>query len=157
MKIFPLIKLVLPIVFPSWRFFSSIGPSPRIDLAFFKNEGESPEIWIPFRPIPLQITIGQHLTRLFHSPKWNERMYINSCAERLFEGGDSFYLTEISKRLLIAIEQGEIPAPENARFMQFRIRAIYSEDTDANKMGQVKDELFLQSPTYALVNAEVNA
>ncbi len=150
-----MINSLLPIIFPSWRFFSSIGPSPRIDLGFVAREGDSPEIWIPFRPIPQQITFVEQIIRLFHNPHWNERLYINSCAERLFEGGDQFYLAEIANRLLASIAQGEIVSPANERFMLFRIRAIYSEDTDANKMGQVKDELFLQSPTYALVNAEV--
>lgn len=126
-------------------------------MGFVADEGTCPDNWIPFRPIPTQVTFTEQVIRLFHNPTWNELLYINSCAERLFEGGDSFYLAEIAKRLLVAIGQGEIPAPTNARFMQFRIRAIYSEDTDANKMGQVKDELFLQSPTYALVNAEVKS
>jgi hypothetical protein len=147
------IKLLLPILFPSWRFFSSIGPSPRIDVGFVAEESGSPESWNPFRPIPQHITLMQQLIRLFHNPQWNELLYINSCAERLFEGGDVFYREEIAQRLLRSIALGEVVPPANAKFMQFRIRAIYSEDTDANKMGQVKDDLFLQSQTYALVAA----
>ncbi len=150
-----LIKLLLPILFPSWRFFSSIGPSPRIDVGFIAEAGGAPESWIPFRPIPSKIMFTQQIIRLFHNPQWNELLYMNSCAERLFEGGDVFYREEIAQRLLKSIELGEIVSPANARFMQFRIRAIYSEDTDANKMGQVKDELFLQSQAYVLVNAGV--
>lgn len=148
-----LVKLLLPILFPSWRFFSSIGPSPRIDLGFFAEEGESPAHWIPFRPIPPKIVFSQHIVRLFHNPEWNELLYINSCAERLFENGDEYYLEEIARRLLNSIQQGEIALPGNARFMQFRIRAIYSEDIDANKMGQIKNELFFQSQAYVIVNA----
>lgn len=150
-----LLRWLLPIIFPSWRFFSSIGPSPRIDVGFVADEGACPDNWISFRPIPPQITFTQQIIRLFHNPQWNELLYINSCAERLFEGGDSFYLTEIANRLLASIAQGEISPPANARFMLFRIRVIYSEDTDASNMGQVKDEVFLQSQAYALVNAEV--
>jgi hypothetical protein len=147
------IKLLLPILFPSWRFFSSIGPSPRIDVGFVAEAGNSPDVWVPFRPIPSKITFTQQIIRLFHNPQWNELLYINSCGERLFEGGDVFYREEIAQRLLKSIALGEIVRPANAKFMQFRIRAVYSEDTDANKMGQVKDELFLQSHAYELIAA----
>lgn len=83
-------------------------------------------------------------------------LYINSCAERLFDSGDEYYLEEIARRLLNSIQQDEIVLPGNARFMQFRIRVIYREDIDAKKMGQIKNELFFQSQAYAIVNAGAN-
>lgn len=144
------VKLLLPVLFPSWRFFSSIGPSPRIEVAFVVEEDASPNTWIPFRPIPSQLTFIRHLIRLFHNPVWNELLYINTCAERLFEGADEFYLKEIANRLLHAIQRGELAIVDDARFMHFRILAVYSEDAASNQMGSVRTDVFLQSQAYRL-------
>lgn len=150
MKISNTIKLVLPILFPSWRFFSGIGISPRFDVAFVASDGDEPSEWILFRPLPESLSFWQHFKRLSHNPQWNEDLFLNSCAERLFEGGGNFYPQEIAIHLLTAIHSGEVRAPEAGGFMCFRIRAIYSEDAPANCMGQVRDEVVFQSGCYAL-------
>ncbi len=150
MNISNTIQLVLPILFPSWRFFSGIGVSPRFDLAFVSADGNVPSEWIPFRPLPKTLTFRQQVTRFLFNPQWNELLFLNSCAERIFEGGDDFYRQEIAKHLLDAIYSGEVRAPESDRFMYFRIRAIYSEDTTANCVGKIKDEVVFQSGCYAL-------
>lgn len=148
-----MIKLLFPILFPSWRFFSSIGPSPRIELGFVTDIHGAPECWSLFRPIPGRLTFIENLIRLCHNPQWNELLFINTCAERFFEEGDDFYIEEISKRLLNAVSSGAVVAPGNAQFMLFRIRAIYSETVAANQMGQVRDEVFMQSQPYQLIRA----
>ena len=150
MNISNTIKLMLPIVFPSWRFFSGIGVSPRFDIAFIATEGDEPSEWIPFRPLPESLSIWQHFTRLVHNPKWNEHLFLNSCAERFFEGGGDFYQQEIATYLLNAIHSGEVNAPKTKGFMCYRIRAIYAEDAPANCMGQVRDDVVFQSGSYAL-------
>lgn len=146
-----MIKLLFPILFPSWRFFSSIGPSPRIELGFVAEEAEVPIDWAPFWPIPQTLTFTQKLVRLWHNPKWNERLFINTCAERLFESNDDFYVEEIARRLLNAIHTGEVNVPDDAQFMAFRIRAVYTEVFAANVMGQVINEVFMTSPLYPLI------
>ncbi len=145
-----LIKLLLPILFPSWRFFSSIGPSPRIDLGFVDGEERLPDSWVLFRPIPQQISKTEQFICFFHNPAWNEFLYINTCAENLFEAKGDYYPEEISRRLLNAVARGEIPVPEGARFLRFRIRAIYSEDAPADQIGQLRDEVFFVSSPYSL-------
>lgn len=154
MNISNMIKLLLPILFPSWRFFSGIGISPRFDLAFVSAEGDEPSVWIPFRPLPKTLSFWQYLKQLIHNPRWNEHLFLNSCAERLFENGGDFYRQEIATRLFNAICSGEVAVPEATNFMCFRIRAIYSEDAPANCIGQVKDEVVFQSDCYALATHE---
>ena len=150
MNISNTIKLVLPILFPSWRFFSGIGVSPRFDVAFVAAVGDEPSAWIPFRPLPEALTFWQHFKRFVHNPQWNEHLFLNSCAERLFDGGGDFYQQEIATHLLNAIHAGEVSAAAAGRFMCFRIRAIYSEDAPANCMGRVRDDVVFQSGCYAL-------
>lgn len=150
-----MIKQFLPILFPSWRFFSGIGPSPRIELGFVLESNEAPGHWIAFRPIPRRLTFAQHLCRLFHNPHWNELLFINTCAEHLFEAADEFHMNEIARRLLAAIQRGEVSIPDNRQFLIFRIRAIYSEDAPANEMGSICDEVFVQSQPYSLNVQEI--
>ncbi len=145
-----MIKLLFPILFPSWRFFSSIGPSPRVELGFVVEEAGGAIAWAPFWPIPQTLTFTQNLVRLWHNPKWNEQLFINTCAERLFESNDDFYVEEIARRLLNAIYTGEVNVPKDAQFMAFRVRAVYTEVLAANVMGPVIDEVFMTSSLYPL-------
>lgn len=154
-KIAAMIKQFLPILFPSWRFFSGIGPSPRVELGFVIESNEVPDHWVPFRPIPPHLTFAQHLGRLFHNPHWNELLFINTCAERLFEAVDEFHMNEIARRLLAAIQRGEVSIPDSRQFLIFRIRAIYSEDAPANEMGSIRDDVFVQSQPYRLNVQEI--
>lgn len=145
-----MVKQFLPILFPSWRFFSGIGASPRVELGFAIEHDETPEYWIAFRPIPRRLSVTQHIIRLFYNPHWNELLFINTCAERLFEAKDDFYMDEIARRLLAAVVRGEVNIPEKRKFLIFRIRAIYSEDAPANIMGDVREAVFIQSRSYSL-------
>lgn len=152
-----MLRLLLPIIFPSWRFFSSIGASPRIEVGFSDNAAQLPVEWDRFRPLPSSLSWRDYLRRLVYNPQWNELLFINSCAERLFEGegNESFYREEIARRLLGAINRGEVSVPSNGLFFYFRIRAVYSEDAPPNTMGVMRDEVFLESPAYALPGTEV--
>ncbi|WP_323814503.1 hypothetical protein [Cellvibrio sp. NN19] len=154
MKTINLFNLLLPILFPSWRFFSGIGVSPRFDVGVVNADGDVPSEWIPFRPLPKTLSLWQQVKQFVHNPQWNELLFLNSCAERIFEGyqkeNSDFYLQEIAMHLLLAVRSGEISAAESNRFMCFRIRAIYSEDTSADRIGLVRDEVVFQSGCYAL-------
>ena len=119
-----LLNLVLPVVFPSWRFFSSIGPSPRIEIGFVNDHIAEPDNWLPFRPLPQKISFIPRVWRLLHNPRWNEGLYINSCAEYLFKGASVFYEQEIGMRLICAVASGERPSGENVKGLVYRIRAL---------------------------------
>jgi len=122
-----MLKLLLPILFPSWRFFSSIGPSPRIHYAFLKHEYDHPESWNEFRPKPGRTPFKQSICNLFHNPTWNETLYINTCAERLFEGYSEMREREIMRRLLNSISANEIAVKPDAKYVVYRISAIMRE------------------------------
>ena len=74
---FGLIRLFLPILFPSWRFFEEIGPSPRIETRLVHETAWKPLDHLPNRLGPLTV-----LRRLFHAPEWNARLYLVSTAIR---------------------------------------------------------------------------
>ena len=139
-----LLKLLLPILFPSWRFFSSIGPSPRIEVGFGVDKNSELREWLSFRPLPKRINFTLGIQQLFHNPLWNERLYINTCAEHLFEGYSEFREQEIGQRLVAAVLNEEIVADGEFHYLVFRIRALESE------AGQVRDDVVFVSRPFAL-------
>ncbi|RYY75525.1 MAG: hypothetical protein EOO52_09020 [Gammaproteobacteria bacterium] len=122
-----MLKIFLPVLFPSWRFFSSIGPSPRIHIAFSNNENDEPTHWREFRPLPRKISFREGIFHLFHNPRWNETLYINSCAERLFEVYSELREQEIMYRILEAIKSEEIIPNTDSTYVKFRISAVIRE------------------------------
>lgn len=126
-------RLLLPVLFPSWRFFSSIGPSPRIEYAFLQNEQDAPVSWHAFRPRPSRLSLGQQLRRLLWNPHWNETLYINSCAERLFDQYSDMRAQEIMRRMLVAANSGEIAIAPGARYLVYRISAVIREGDDVTQ------------------------
>lgn len=142
-----MLKLLLPILFPSWRFFSSIGPSPRIEVGFIADKNSQPQEWLPFRPLPKKIKFTLGLQQLFHNPLWNERLYINTCAEHLFEGYSEFREREIGQRLVAAVLNKEIVVDGEFQYLVFRIRAL---EFDA---GQVRDDVVFVSKPFSLLDA----
>ncbi|MBM4260135.1 MAG: hypothetical protein FJ145_01715 [Deltaproteobacteria bacterium] len=115
-------RLLLPALLPSWRFFDTIAPSPRIQFALLDHHDEPEPSWHSFRPHPDRLSLGAMIRRLFHNPRWNESLYMVTCAERLLEQPSRFREEEILRRITTAIESGEIGwAPAQARFVRFRI------------------------------------
>jgi hypothetical protein len=96
------------------------------------------------------LSFKQYLLRLLHNPQWNELLFINSCAERVFESDEVFYREEIAARLLQSIRNGEVEVPKHAAFMHFRICAIYPDSTNTYQKTQINSEIFLQSTAYPL-------
>jgi hypothetical protein len=122
-----ILSLLLPVIFPSWRFFSGIGPSPRIYVAFVASEHQEPMDWHSFRPKPARVSFNEGLGRLLWSPVVNETLYMNTCAERLFEAYSPMREQEIAQRLLRAWRKGELISPEQANQMLFKITAVVRE------------------------------
>ncbi len=120
--------IILPIFFPSWRFFSSIGASPRIQFAFLKSETAEPRAWQEFRPRPARVSFTEGLRRLLWNPQWNELLYMNTCAEHLFEGYSLRYEQEIMCRILSAAHAGEVASEPNTHFLLFRVCAVIREN-----------------------------
>ncbi|WP_121630345.1 hypothetical protein [Tropicibacter alexandrii] len=106
------LSLLLPALIPSWRFFKTVAPSPRL---WWRLEGGD---WAPVRPRPERVAFATMLRRLVWNPDWNEDLYLVTLSERLVETGSAHSLHELNTR--IARITG---APPGAR-LQFRLTFV---------------------------------
>lgn len=79
------LKLLAPALIPSWNFFDVIAPSPRVEYALLPTRGHVADDWREFRPKPERVSVGAMLARLLWNPRWNQTLFVMSCAERLAE------------------------------------------------------------------------
>ena len=103
-----MLRLFLPILFPAWRFFNTIGPRPRVLVRF----DDAP--WQEFKPKPAQLGLWARVSHLLFNPQGNKTLFIQSCAVRLFEQVDTATVENIYLALAQAIAQGEL-IPPNAQ------------------------------------------
>lgn len=134
------ISLVLPVLVPSWRFFSAVQPSPRVQFALLKARDETPGHWQEFRPRPKAVTPLQMAGRLLWNPEWNEALFLVSCAERIQANPTQHSIDEIKRRVLFDVEKMSIDTAE--KWMQFRL--VFVQRTD---VGFSQEVVFL-SETY---------
>lgn len=114
-----MISLILPALIPSWRFFKAIEPSPRVQWAFVKRHGETVKGWREFRSRPMEVSLLQMVARLFWNPRWNETLFLVSCAERIQQCPTDHSINEIRQRILAEIEQISIGTAD--KWIQFRL------------------------------------
>jgi hypothetical protein len=79
------LKLLLPALIPSWNFFDVIAPAPRVEYALLASPGDATGVWREFRPRPEHVSLATMLKRLVWNPRWNQTLFVMSCAERLAE------------------------------------------------------------------------
>lgn len=89
------ILMLVPCLIPSWRFFQTIEPSPRIE---WRRAGGA---WRAFRPRPERVTVWQMLARLFWNPAGNEALYLVSLAERIEAGDAPHAVAEVERLILV--------------------------------------------------------
>ena len=116
------LNLLLPALIPSWRFFDAIAPSPRIEYTLLATADERPMIWQEFHPRPALLSPGLMLRNLFWNPRWNESLFLVSCAERLLDNPTEHSLQEILNRLRAGLDNSA-----SAPFLQFRLVSISRE------------------------------
>ncbi len=121
------LKLLLPAIIPSWRFFDTIAPSPRIEYTTLKTPKTTPQNWQEFRPRPPQLSAADTLKRLLHNPRWNETLFIVSCAERLIQGETERSCQEIFRRLKTELKSGPAAHVQKSPYLQFRLAFIHRE------------------------------
>ena len=98
-EIYKSFKLLLPALIPSWNFFDLIAPSPRIQFSLFNDENKSTKNWQEFRPRPKHLSFSQMILRMLWNPRWNESLYLVSCAERIIENYTKHSEIEILTRI----------------------------------------------------------
>jgi hypothetical protein len=113
-----MLRLILPLLFPSWRFFNSIGPSPRIMLRI--NQGD----WQEFCPTPVNIGLWAHLCSVFYNPTGNKTLFVHSCAVRLFDELDSSAVENIELALAQAILALQLPLCDDTAVLSWRVELL---------------------------------
>ncbi len=121
------LKLLLPALIPSWRFFDIIAPSPRIEVAMINIATQDKREWQEFRPRPSQLSFGTMVKRLFWNPDWNESLFLVSCAERLSEKPTDHSYQEILNH--IRTDSDYTVAP----YIQFRLVFISRDGNTLQK------------------------
>lgn len=114
------LKLLLPALIPSWRFFDTIAPSPRIEFTLLKSARDDTGQWREFRPRPARLTVGAMLKRMFWNPRWNESLFLVSCAERLMQNPTEHSRQEIFNRITAELARNSIDVAAMP-YLQFRL------------------------------------
>lgn len=140
-----MLRLLLPALIPSWRFFDRIGPAPRIDYALSETPDDVPA-WNEVRPRPAHLSIGTVLARLFWNRRRNEALYLVSCAERLVEEQTQWRARELWTRVadIVREESGASArirstarTPHRTRSRWLRVRIVESMREGAEVVSDV--------------------
>ena len=121
-----LFRLLLPALIPSWRFFDTIAPSPRIEFTFVKTPQAASCSWQEFRPRPAHLRVGDMLRHLFWNPRWNETLFLLSCAEGLAENHEEHGAREIITRIKAEFERRGMDKTVSP-YLRFRLVSVYRE------------------------------
>ena len=140
------IFLILPVLVPSWRFFKTIEPSPRVQWTLIPDCGDAVADWHEFRARPENVSPSQMLFRLFWNPAWNETLFLVSCAERIQEHPTDHSINEIRRRILHEFVRTEIDT--SGKRMQFRLVFVHRDGTKISK------EIVFLSETFAVTSGE---
>lgn len=118
--------LLLPTLIPSWRFFKTVAPSPRIEWRLIRerNAGQ----WQEDRPRPARVGLWQMFGRLFWNAGWNEQLYLVSLSERMIVDPSEHALQNILR--LVA---PSLPAHEPGDMMQVRLVFLARDGTQLVK------------------------
>ena len=128
-ELFRSLGLILPVLLPSWRFFDVIAPSPRIEFVVLSSAEEEAVGWREFRSRPEALSAGVFLRRMFWNARWNESLFLVSCAERLLQNPTEHSKYEIQRRIkrdLLAAGKDLSVAP----YLRFRLVFLH-RDGDA--------------------------
>jgi hypothetical protein len=137
------LRLVLPVLVPSWRFFDSIGPSPRIEYQAWRPDApEDPaNPWTPWALTPARVGVAAMVARLFLNAERNETLYLLACCERVVDDGSGHAEHEIAVRLAAHLGHAPLAVPCRARF---RIVEVYPE------AGQLQRQVAFVSAPFAV-------
>lgn len=136
------LKLLLPALIPSWRFFDTIAPSPRIEFALLETANDAPESWQEFRPRPSHLSFGSMLKRMLWNPRWNESLFLVSCAERLMSNPTEHSRQEIISRIQRELNSGADTTPMPP-YLQFRLVFLDRQGSE------IHQHITYMSPVYS--------
>lgn len=134
------LALLAPALIPSWNFFDVIAPSPRLEYALGASAGGKPGPWLAFRPLPRRVSPLAMLGRLVWNPRWNETLFLVSCAERMIQQPTAHSEDEIFRRLAADLAR-QPDAGALKPWLSFRLVFLSREGDDL-----VETELFRAKP-----------
>ncbi|OYW30111.1 MAG: hypothetical protein B7Z44_02345 [Caulobacter sp. 12-67-6] len=142
------LTLLLPALIPSWNFFDVIAPSPRIEYALPPSSKPPKDGWREFRPRPERVPAWAMLGRLLWNPRWNETLFLVSCAERLVNTPTDHSQDEIFSRLAAEL-RGAPDGADAASWLSFRLVFVSREDE------AIQREVLFQSAPRRLADITV--
>lgn len=133
------LALLAPALIPSWRFFDIIAASPRVEYALLPARGAPAEDWREFRPRPQRVPPHVLLARLFWNPRWNESLFLVSCAERLIDRATAHSEDEIFARIA-----GDLARARDAsalpQWLAFRLVFLHREGEAVTRQVRFQSE-----------------
>jgi hypothetical protein len=126
------LKLFLPALIPSWRFFETVEASPRIEFTQLKTEDGKAADWQEFRPRPAHLSFSTMFKRLLWNPAWNESLFLVSCAERLMDKPTEHSRQEIVARIKAQLEQQGVNVTAMPH-VQFRLAFVSRSGEELEK------------------------
>lgn len=140
------LRLLLPAIIPSWRFFDAVTASPRLDYAVLAASDDQRQQWQEFRPRTASLSPGAMLRRLLWNPQWNENLFLVSLAERLMSAASTPETVAHSQRellLRVARHLDRHNACDPDAWLQIRLRLV-SRDGPGEQV--VSETVYLSSP-----------
>ena len=135
------IKLLMPALFPSWRFFDMIAPSPRVEVCLLETLEAEAGNWWELRPKQATVSAPELATRFFWNARWNETLFLTSCAERMIQAPSAHSERELRHRIrsdLMTLKDTHPVVP----FFRFRLVFVSRDE-----QGQIaRDILFVSRP-----------
>jgi hypothetical protein len=126
-------RLLLPVLFPSWRFFMTVGPSPRIEYRAVPGDAT----WQENDPVPERLPPQAYVRNLFWNRRRNTQLYTVALAERLIAAPSDHSVQELSR--LIANRHTELSGA-----FQFRLVFVVPHE---GKL--IRETLYESAPVQA--------
>ena len=147
MNVIHFIKLLLPALLPSWNFFDVIVPSPRIQISLLKDQNQPATEWSEFRPRCKELSLPKMFAHMIWNARWNESLFMVSCAERLMEYPTQHSEEEIFKRIIKEITSNKTLS--DIRYVKFRLVFIRREGE------KLVEEVQYESSSRIINNKEI--
>jgi hypothetical protein len=144
-----MLQYLLPALIPSWRFFDYVAPSPRIEFALAARADDAVAHWQEFRPHPAHVSGVSMLRSLLWNPRWNESLYMVSCAEKIIDEPSAMRENELVRRIAEAIQRGEVTNNfTQPAFLRIRIVVLN------RKAGEIARQVMFVSEPRRLEDAQ---
>lgn len=139
------LRLLLPAIIPSWRFFDVVTGSPRLDYAVLPAPEGKAEAWQEFRPRAPELTVAEMLRRMLWNPQWNETLFLVSLSERLMRAETAETSTHSERELLLRVARhlDREGVADRSAHLQIRLRLVRREGPD-DRIGS--EIVYLSSP-----------